>query len=243
MQNSTPENPNDSNICYQDFTDDIACAWLKSVVKLQRQVLILTSAVSSHENCEELMRDLLEKCGAFGCCHGVFFTPSEEVNNQNSGEAGSSTGAGTEGGLLTEFNFVSEIQKLETFFQNLLDTFETSDKNSSHKNSHDCNDSASFDKLFAGYLGLISGQNEEDTSSCTFFDCPICLDSIPEQLAFSLGPFRHTICVGCTKKLLVHWNRSNSANIQCPICRENFPIRQFVRQFSECFSSYHNLHF
>lgn len=244
MKGASTENRIDGHRCYRDLTDNITCAWLKSVVKLQRQILILTAAAPSHEGCERLVRHLVERIGVFGCCHGVVFTPSEEVNSQVSTESfGSTSGNVNEArpSSSTETTLVPEIQEIELFFQNLFEFFKSSDRNSGIENVNDCKGLATFDKICDRFHGLPSGRDVECRRSTSFFNSPICLDSIPEQLAFSFGPFRHTICVGCTKMMLIYLYRSNSTHIQCPVCRESFPMRQFVQQFCEYYSIFLSL--
>lgn len=240
-----------------DKTDNISCAWIRSVVKLQRQILHETMAGCSHENCESILRRQVDTCGVFRCCHGIIFLPSNTFQTEDqlqSAGAGGTVASKLNGNSSSEQIILSKLRDSEDYFQFLVQPLmrgssctDAVDENSTTGANEDMAvlENEETDTQNPDSYRTAARSNEMNATGSTqvnetdsFFHCPICLDAVPVDLAFSLGPFRHTVCVGCTKLLLLEWNRAGADDLQCPVCREEFPLRQQAERFSTYLPSF-----
>lgn len=224
-----------------DATLFFRCDWLHCIVKIQRQILALTAIYNDHSACNQIVDRLGGNYGVFNCCHGETFPrhaestvgtqPTENRNTENVSTGTPST---------SNLDFLSNIENTEQFLEQAGGSYRNDAWLFLHFNSAEEYEGLrqTMEQFIGGRPSLLDsqgpasmeGQSSSASSSGTF-DCPICMERLPRKLAFSVEPFKHSVCVDCTKSLLSRWHSSGNGNIQCPVCRRQFPISSYIKGF------------
>lgn len=218
-----------------NFNEDILftkCDWLRCIVKLQRQVLMLTSICNSHDKCESILKRMGGKYVAFACCHGQKFHPS--VSSKPTMTMGKECSCKAHIGNSVNHckNLASKMKSIEAFLETIKLSYRNFESSSLLKKRFGL-----IVKEFANGDDVLLTFNPESldngsiVAAATTFHCPVCVETIPTDNAFAENNFKHTLCIDCTKSLLAVQGNKNENIVECPICRRTLMLDSYVRGF------------
>lgn len=220
------------------------CGWLLCLLKIQRLVLALTATLEDHSKCLRILDRLGGQFGVFSCCHGVqYICCTDAVPESSSSDKNADTKSATSAACVAFQKCMSHVNDIDHHLEELerdaasdsnsVVVFCTEDQASEYKEN--------VEEFAQGGMPFTKGSSPSQRlnpslDSDVTFCCPICLEELPRKMAFADGDFKHTVCLGCTKRLLLQWKSSGDANIQCPTCRRNFPMKSYIDGFRHIIS-------
>lgn len=230
---------------YQEDVNNSAfffqCDWLRCIVKLQRQMYAMTLLYSDHSACSKILGRLGGNFGVFECVHGRKFSDCAGSTFETElAEKRNTKSVPTDTNTTPDVEFLSNIENTEEFLEQL---------GYSYRNkawfSHSYNTCEEYIEMRRRIEQFMDGRSllidsrapaqvkcqSSSTSLSESFDCPICMESLPRKFAFSVYPFKHSVCVNCTKTLLLRWSESGDDSIQCPVCRRQFQMKTYIEGF------------
>lgn len=216
------------------------CDWLLCLLKVQRQMLALTSVLDDHSKCSNILNRLGGKFGVFFCCHGEKFLCNPDTENDaDSSSPGVHNGSGC--GIAcpsSSHEFSSDIDGVEEYLTMIKRSYRNGPGPFPNPVSSDelTMQKYNIGQFADGKAPLMQLQPSSEQKKCSAlsnatFDCPICMEELPKKQAFACNDFKHAVCMNCTKSLLLRWYSSNDTYIQCPVCRRLFPMEEYVQGF------------